>query len=363
MSNLNPNTIENVSITEVKELDEFLKSYNKHSGLSDAERKQQVLTECLGKVTEKSYDKLLEKSKTYTLSGDVPTETEWGQVRAVYREIGNKKIAESKDSFEKLSKEYSGTPSIEDELYGKLTPKQVVENLSHSEKKVETIKTLKVVASIVAGVIGFVVMTILTKLLISLFGNISNIIVQLIAGVLSIGGLVVCAWLANKLMGAIQVSAKKDRDKAEITEANHHDEIVVLQMAIKTAEENIKRVETQYGVEIFAQSDFSNLVKPAKKEKKVKNVIAKETLIEAAQTDNESGETTAEKIEKQDMKNDKEVNSVAKETPNEKEQQKDLKEEGKEEKVEKKPEEAPKKIKKESKTAKKTTKPAKSDAN
>ena len=72
MSNLNSNTIENVSIAEVKELDSFISSYNKNRELPEAERKAQVLAECLGTVTEKNYDKLIEKAKTYTADGEVP---------------------------------------------------------------------------------------------------------------------------------------------------------------------------------------------------------------------------------------------------------------------------------------------------
>ena len=276
MSNLNPNTIENVSITEVKELDEFLKSYNKYRELSETERKQQVLTECVGKITEKSFDKLLEKSARYTLNAQVPTEVEWGQVRAVYREIGNKKIAQSKETLEKLSKEYSGTPSMKDSQYGELTPKQVVHNLERAEQKVETIKTLRVCLSIVAGICGFIAMTSIADLVLSLIGTNESIIIQLTAGLFSLCGLVGISWIVNKLMGAMLISAKRDRDRVEITEANYHNEIQVLQTAIKTAEENVKRVETQYGVEIFAQTDFSSLVQPAKKRKQQKMGVGKE---------------------------------------------------------------------------------------
>jgi len=266
MSNLNLKTIENVSISEVKELDEFLKIYSKYKDLPEVERESKILTQSNGKLSKTKYDSYISRLKSYTSNAAVPTETEWAQVRTVYRETGNKKIAKSKEELELLLKSYSGTQSIEDSRFGKVTPKQVIENLAHAEKKVEQVKTLKVIVSIFAGVVGFVLLTILSKVLTTaLFSNSSAIIAQLIAGVSSMGSLIACAWLANNAMGIFLSSVKRDRDLAELTEANNHDEIVRLQTAIKSAEQNVDKTEAQYGVEILYQSDFSSLVSPLKK--------------------------------------------------------------------------------------------------
>lgn len=310
MSNLNSNTIENVSIAEVKELDSFISSYNKNRELPEEERKASVLAECLGTVTEKNYYKLIEKAKTYTADGEVPIKSEWGQVRVIYRDIGNKKIANAKENLERLAEEYTGKQTIEDETHGLLTPKQVEENLLKAEKKVSLIKTLRVVASIVAGAVGFFIVTLLLTLLASALTSVSNVILQLMTGVLAICGLVASAWGVTVLMKAIEQAAKHERDLAEVTEAMHHDKIVALQTSIKTAEEHVKRVETQYGVEILARTDFSNSVKDKKKKDRgsadnkveaIAEIHAESETVEnnTDEQEIEAGETQAESEEKE----------------------------------------------------------------
>ena len=274
MSNLNPQTLDTVSIKEVKELDDFLKAYN---GVNVASKdiKKEVISASMGKLTEERYDELLNLSKAYTLSGTVPTKEEWAEVRIVYRENGNKKIAKSKERLEDASKSYSGVASVEDDLFGVITPKQAVLNYEHAQKKVETFKKIQVIATIILSVMGAVLLTLIAKLI---FGEAKSLAMQsLLGGVFALVGLMLGAGFGFYSFGAILNSLRQDRDRAQKAHANHYDEIFRIQTEIKSAEENIKRVEAQYGVEILAQTNFTSLAptinkKEAKRSKKVDNI-------------------------------------------------------------------------------------------
>lgn len=61
-------------------------------------------------------------------------------------------------------------------------------------------------------------------------------------------------------MGMVVKQAKNERNLAEVAEAENHNKIVLLQTAIKTAEENKKKIENQYEVEILARTNFSSLL-------------------------------------------------------------------------------------------------------
>lgn len=290
MAKINQKTIDSVSIAEVKALEPFIKAYNRNSGLAGNELQAKVIEESKGKVSEANYQQFLTQAKAYLENGEVPTEGEWSQIKILYRELGNKKIVASRENLEYLSKEYSGIASIVVSETGNISPEQVVINLKRAERGVELMKTLRTVFTIFAGIVGFVGFAIITKFLMATFAkDISLVVSGLLAGVVSIGGLALLSLVISKLMGSVVKQAKNERNLAEVAEAENHDKIVLLQTAIKTAEENKKRIETQYEVEILARTDFSSLLKldkhKAKKLEKTKELKPQENLEQQLEED------------------------------------------------------------------------------
>lgn len=293
MSNLNLKTLDTVSITEVKEIDEFLKLYNSSRELPQEEIKSQIINASNGKITENTYDELLNKAKTYTKNHDIPSQIEWEQVRAIYREVGNNKIAQTKEQIENLAKKYTGTVVVNNKQQKK-SYKQVAEDTQNLSRKVETVKALKVVLTIVMGIAGFVVLTVLSKLILPIiFTKASNMISQIIVGVISICGLLIGSYIANKIMDVWVGSVKKDRELAEITYATHHEAIVKLQTEIKAVEANKRKLESQYGVEILAKTDFTSDLKLKNQE-----VLRSESVDHATDQSVKTNKQTGTKEEK-----------------------------------------------------------------
>lgn len=263
MAKLNQKTIDSVSIAEVKALEPFIRAYNKNRDVAEAERQAKILEEFKGKASDVDYQKFLSQSQAYLENGEVPTESEWSQIKTIYREKGNKKIVASRESLEYLSKEYSGVASIAVSETESISPKQVVLNLKRAERGVELVQTLKTVLTIFAGIVGFVGFALFSRILAtSLIKDVSKVATGILGGLLSLVGLALFAVIVAKLMGFVVKEAKKERNLAEVAEASNHDKIVLLQTAIKTAEENIKKIEAQYEVEILARTDFSDLLVP-----------------------------------------------------------------------------------------------------
>ena len=75
-------------------------------------------------------------------------------------------------------------------------------------------------------------------------------------------------FLGKVIVNSMLKKQKAERDYFEVVVTNNREVITKLQMAIKASEENIKRIEAQYGVEILAKTDFSSLVPFNKKEVK-----------------------------------------------------------------------------------------------
>ena len=275
MLNINPNTIENVSIKDLKETEEVLKLYNNHINKSEEDRKTAVLSESKGRISQKAYDEHIERARSFTLDGSVPNPTEWQQIRTQYREVGNQKIADARTRLEKLSEEYSGTATVDDERYGKITPKQAVKNYDIANKHVETTKKMAVVLALGFGLLGFLGLLLVVKLVLNdlLLKN-SLMVLQMAGGLAGILGLVIGGWLGSILVKSLLGKQKEERDYFEMVKINNQVVITKLQTEIKIAEENIKRVEAQYGVEILAKTDFSSQVtfvkKPIVKEEKKK---------------------------------------------------------------------------------------------
>ena len=302
MLNVNPSTIENVSIKELKETEEVLKRYNNHINKSEEERKEAVISESKGKISSKSYDEHIEQAKSFTLDGTVPNPTDWQQIRTLYREVGNQKIADARARIEKLSEEYSGTATVNDERYGKITPKQAVKNYDTSNKRVEITKRMGVVLALAFGIIGFLGLVLLVKLVLNdALSKISLIVLQLVGGLAGIVGLVAGGWLGRIVTKLLLKKQKEERDYFEMVKINNQVVISKLLSEIKLAEENKKRIEAQYGVEILAKTDFSSQVpfvkKPLIKEENIQAVEEKQVEKTVLEEKNEQ----SEKIEEQEI--------------------------------------------------------------
>lgn len=259
MSNINPKMIDSATIKEIKELDEFLKAYNKFNESDQELLKNLVIEDSRGKITDEKYEDCITRLKLYTKKGNIPSSQEWAQIRADFREVGNKKIKDSKERLESIAKIYSGQEMIDAD--GKqITPKQAVENLNALNKKVNIANIFQIAVTIVLGASFFVLVVLLSTLLInSLNSKLNMVVVQILIGIGSLVGLTAGAFVGYKLMGIVESRLKSARDNAEKIESKYHAEITKLQMEQNTAEEQIKRIEAQYGVEILAIKDFSNI--------------------------------------------------------------------------------------------------------
>lgn len=301
MLNLNRNTIETVTIKEVKEIDEFLKVYNKYRDNS-ADFKSQVEQE-LG-ITSSEYFELIKNAKSYTANNAIPTESEWSQVRAIYREIGNQKIAQTKEEYENVCKEYTGVASVEDEVLGSISPKMAVKNLADFNNAVKATKTLRIIFSVCLGVIGFVLLTLLTEFLVeNIISTNSKIIIQLIGGAGALIGTFLGALAGYKFMSFILKMFKKDLLKAEQTEQKYHKQITQLQARMQSVEAKIKKIEYQYAVEILARTDFSSLLpKPQKKKREKQEKSNKAEALNPEPIDPEQKMDETKKIADEEQK-------------------------------------------------------------
>ena len=191
MLKINQSTIENVSIKDLKATEEVLKLYNNHTNLSEEERMSAVIADTKNKLTEKEYNERLEMARSFTKENEVPNPADWAQIRTLYREIGNQRIAEARDKHESISKEYTGTASVVDEKYGNVSPRQALRNFEGAYRKVETMKKLGVVISLVLGIALFLAVICVARFVLSdLIQNMSLIVVQIAGGALGMATLV-----------------------------------------------------------------------------------------------------------------------------------------------------------------------------
>lgn len=304
MLKINQNTVENVSIKDLKETEEVLKLYNNHIEKPEEERMSAVIEDSRGKLTEKEYNERINHAKSFTMEEEVPTPADWAQIRTLYREIGNQKIADAREKHESIAKEYTGMATVVDERFGNVSPRQAVINYESSRKKVETTKKVGVFLSLGLGVgIFLAVVSILHFALWEPLAKISLVLVQLVGGVAGIAGLILGGYLGKIITNKMLKKQKEERDYFEVVASNNHEVITKLQMALQASEENIKRIEAQYGVEILAKSDFSDLVpfnkKEIKKEESISAVEQEEKAPIVVQEPVKEAEDNAKPVEKQ----------------------------------------------------------------
>ena len=303
MLKINQITIENVSIKDLKETEEVLKLYNNHINKPEEERVKAVIEESRGKLTEKDYNERINHARSFTVEGEIPTPTDWAQIRTLYRELGNQKISDAREKHESIAKEYTGMATVVDERYGNVSPRQAVINYESAKKNVNTIKKMGVLLSLGLGVAIFLaIVSVMRFVLLDSLTKISVVLVQVLGGVAGIGGLILGGFLGKVIVNSMLKKQKAERDYFEVVVTNNREVITKLQMAIKASEENIKRIEAQYGVEILAKTDFSSLVPFNKKEVKKETTETApevEKVVETVKNEDRAKdieETTAEPV-------------------------------------------------------------------
>ena len=134
----------------------------------------------------------------------------------------------------------------------------------------------------------------------------SLILVQLIGGIAGFAGLVLGGFVGRIIVKNLLKKHRAERDYFEMVAFNNREVISKLQMAIKSSEENIKRIEAQYGVEILAKTDFSELVPFDKKSilRAEKQANIKEEIVEKQEENQEKQEKEQVK-EQNNSKKDK----------------------------------------------------------
>ena len=122
MLKINQSAIENISMKDLKAIEDVLKLYNNNINVSEEERMFAVIADTKGKLTEKEYNERLDMARSLTIENEIPTPADWAQIRTFYREIGNQRIVDARERHESISKEYTGTASVVDERYGNVSP-------------------------------------------------------------------------------------------------------------------------------------------------------------------------------------------------------------------------------------------------
>lgn len=308
MSNINLKLIEDISIKEIKELDSFIKTYNGCEGNTPDEKKLNCLNFLKGKIKAEDYDRLLGFAKTYTKNGEIPTDQEWAEFKTVYREIGNGRINDAKQKIEELSKVYTGVADIY--LDGDVvTPKQLEDKYKLAKDGFKLSGALQTILTLAFGLIGFVLFTIIARLITN-NGAMSRIVVVLLTGALSALGMGLLAFFTYLVTGKFKAKSLTKLKRVEGTFTSNLDKLNVLKANLKSAEENGKRIETQYDVELFARLDFSNEIE----KKQVINNDTREsdentTIEDNSQAqglaDNNAGEK--QKMEPQTVESEKET--------------------------------------------------------
>ena len=190
----------------------------------------------------------------------------------------------------------------------------------------------------------------------------SIVLVQVAGGVLGLASLVLGGLIGKIITKLILKRLKAERDYFEIVATKNKEVITKLQMAIKSSEENIKRIEAQYGVEILAKTDYSELVPFEKKEIKKESIDLEQNEPEKSETKNEkTTEVEKPELEKEPEKQENVVDG-SKSEQEKPASKKAVKKAKKTEEKQKSVDETPKQTKNKSKREQKSTKSAENKA-
>lgn len=363
MLKINQSAIENISMKDLKAIEDVLKLYNNNISVSEEERMFAVIADSDGKLTEKEYNERLNIARSFTMENEVPNPADWAQIRTLYREIGNQRIVDARERHESISKEYTGTASVVDERYGNVSPSQAVRNFEDANKKVEIMKKLGVALSLGIGILLFLAVICVARLVLGeIIQGMSIVLVQVAGGVLGLASLVLGGLIGKIITKSILKKLKAERDYFEIVATKNKEVITKLQMAIKSSEENIKRIEAQYGVEILAKTDYSELVPFVKKEIKKESIDLVQNEPEKSETKNEkTTEVEEPELEKEPEKQENVVDG-SKSEQEKPASKKAVKKAKKTEEKQKSVDETPKQTKNKSKKEQKSTKSAENKA-
>lgn len=312
MSNINLKLIEDISIKEIKELDSFIKAYNGCDGNTPDEKKLNCLNFLKGKIKAEDYDRLLGFAKAYTKNGEIPTDQEWAEFKTVYREIGNGRINTAKQKIEELSKIYTGVANIN--LDGDVvTPKQLEDKYKLAEDNFKLAGALQTILTLSFSLIGFMLFTIIARLITNL-GAMSRIVVVLLTGALSALGMGLLAFLTHLITGRFKAKSLTKLKRVEEVYTGNLDNLNVLKANLKSVEENGKRIETQYDVELFARLDFSNEIEIDESVKKTETLENNDGENTAHEADAQNPQETAENEVAEEQKAEPQTNKNPKET-------------------------------------------------
>lgn len=242
MATINSSALNLTSMSTMRELEKFIKTYNANSNLSEDERRKAIFAAYDGLLTEDEYNRLVKLSKSITKEGVIPDIKLWNDAKAEFREIGNNKIKQAKEKMQEVREKKAKLASLKNGQE-KTSIYRAQKNVEKAEKRHKMTIGLKLALAILLGAAGAV----LGPVILGLVGVTAPTALALSTMVgVSFGALGGVA-LGEKIE---EISHNSLEKKRAIVDENEK-EIQELEDEIGRAEENIRALEDQYETEIF----------------------------------------------------------------------------------------------------------------
>lgn len=241
MATLNNKMISTSSMSTMRELDSFVKIYNKYRHLSERELKNAVVAEYDGLLTMDQFNRYLKMLKLYTREQIVPDPELWNTIKKDFKEIGNEKIVNAKKKLLDVREKKAQLAMLKAEK-AKTSVYRAQEDEQKAERRVKLSKGTKTALSVGLGAIGAIGLPIL----LSSFFPMGVLAVSM----MGLAGTAIGAYAGYAVGQSIENgSYKKLMEKRSIVDEN--DALIrELEAEIGRAEEEVKCLEDQYEIEI-----------------------------------------------------------------------------------------------------------------
>ena len=160
MAMLNLGVLDNMSRSTMRELEKFIKAYNKYSELSGDKLRHAIAGAYGGMLSLDEYNRLLKMAKTLTRENQVPDAKLWNKAKQIFKISGNEKIEKAKEKAALAREKRAKIASIKKEKE-KTSVYRAEQELEKAQKKVKLSKGAKIGLSIALGLVGAVALPLL----------------------------------------------------------------------------------------------------------------------------------------------------------------------------------------------------------
>jgi len=160
MAMLNLGVLDNMSRSTMRELEKFIKAYNKYSELSGDKLRHAIAGAYGGMLSLDEYNRLLKMAKTLTRENQVPDAKLWNKAKQIFKISGNEKIEKAKEKAALAREKRAKIASIKKEKEN-TSVYRAEQELEKAQKKVKLSKGAKIGLSIALGLVGAVALPLL----------------------------------------------------------------------------------------------------------------------------------------------------------------------------------------------------------